>query len=256
MRRVPLYGMHDQPLRAQSFGDWADEYDRYRAGYPAALAADLLAGGRHTVLDIGCGTGKAAVALAEQGGDVLGVEPDERMARVARGHGIPMEVARFEEWDSAGRRFDVVTCASSWHWLDPESTLPRIPALLDSGGLLARIWNIHVFDDEVRQALDAVYDDYPASLDRFGHDPTDQPEPHDPLHDLPGMAVLPPRAYRWSATLTTEQWIHRIRTYTSHQRLGAASLSVLQARVASVIDGFGGTITPQVITYCQLSRRL
>src|SRR5205823_349765 len=115
---VPLYGMHDQPARAQSFGDWADAYDRYRAGYPPALAADLLDGGRRTVLDIGCGTGKAAVALAERGGEVLGVEPDDRMARIARAHGIPVEVARFEDWDAAGRRFDVITCASTWQWLD------------------------------------------------------------------------------------------------------------------------------------------
>ncbi len=251
---MPLSGMHDQPDRAQSFGDWADEYDRYRPGYPAALAADLLAGGRRTVLDIGCGTGKAAVALAEQGGDVLGVEPDERMARIAIAHGIPTEVARFEDWNSRGRCFDVITCASTWHWLDPALTLPRIPPLLNAGGLLARIWNIHVLDDEVRQALDAVYENHPDSLDRFGHDPTDQPEPPDPLREVPGMAVLPSRTYHWSATLTTEQWLHRISTYTSHQLLGEASLNALRARVASVIDGFGGTITPHLITYCRLSR--
>src|ERR1700709_640525 len=114
--------MHDQPDRAQSFGDWADEYDRYRAGYPAALAADLLAGGRRSVLDIGFGTGKAALAVAEQGGDVLGGDPAGRMARVASANGIPPEVARFEDWNPRGRRFDVIICASTWHWLDPGLT--------------------------------------------------------------------------------------------------------------------------------------
>ena len=58
------------------------------------------------------------------------------------------------------------------------------------------------------------------------------------------MAVLPSRTYHWSATLTTEKWLHRISTYTSHQLLGEASLNALRARVASVIDRFGGTISP------------
>ncbi|MFC4033133.1 hypothetical protein ACFO3J_16795 [Streptomyces polygonati] len=44
---------------------------------------------------------------------MLGVEGDERMAEVARSHGVEVEVGAFETWDDAGRRFDLVTCADA-----------------------------------------------------------------------------------------------------------------------------------------------
>ncbi len=252
---MPLYGMHDQPARARSFGERAEAYDRGRADYPDALAEDLLAGGRRRVLDVGTGTGKAARLLARHGADVLGVEPDERMAEVARGTGIETEVAAFEDWEAAGRRFDLITCASAWHWLDPGRTLPRIPQLLVPGGLLARMWNIHVFDPEVLRELDAVYAELAPAVESFGHDPTGEPEPPDPFHGVPGMAVLPSRAYRWTETLTAGAWTDRIATYSGHRRLGPEALAALQARVAAVIDGFGGTISARMVTFCQLTRR-
>ena len=39
-----------------------------------------------------------------RGVPVLGIEIDERMADVARGHGVAVEVAAFETWDAAGAR--------------------------------------------------------------------------------------------------------------------------------------------------------
>jgi Methyltransferase domain len=57
--------------------------------------------------------------LARRGLSVLGVEVDERMAEVARGHGAEVEIAAFEGWDAGGRTFDLVTCVDAWHWIDP-----------------------------------------------------------------------------------------------------------------------------------------
>lgn len=41
------------------------------------------------------------------------------MAAFARDRGLPVEVAAFEAWDPAGRAFDAVIAAQSWHWVDP-----------------------------------------------------------------------------------------------------------------------------------------
>ena len=43
---------------------------------------------------------------------VLGVDPDPRMAGLARENGLDVEVATFEEWDAAGRRLAVFWNAS------------------------------------------------------------------------------------------------------------------------------------------------
>ena len=96
--------LHRDRGRAGSFGSVAEQYDRYRPGYPVALIDDLAALRPATVLDVGCGTGKAAVALAGRGLAVLGVEPDERMAEVARGHGVEVQVTRSRTTTPRGAR--------------------------------------------------------------------------------------------------------------------------------------------------------
>jgi len=97
-------GLHTDRDRAQVFGGVAALYDATRPTYPSGLIDDLLAGAPDRVLDVGCGTGIVSVLLAQRGADVLGIEPDPRMAQVARGKGIEVEVARFERWESRGRR--------------------------------------------------------------------------------------------------------------------------------------------------------
>lgn len=109
------------------FGEDAERYDRARPAYPELLVDDLVALGGRRALDVGRGTGKAGRLLAARGWEVLGVEPDRRMAVVARRHGPDVEIARFEEWDPAGRTFDLVTSGQAWHWIDPGRVLTRRP---------------------------------------------------------------------------------------------------------------------------------
>src|SRR4051794_21607664 len=73
---MPLEGMHEQRRRAASFGSVAQAYDRFRSGYPEALIDHLLADHPSSTLDVGCGTGKVAAAVAARGFRVVGVEPD------------------------------------------------------------------------------------------------------------------------------------------------------------------------------------
>ncbi|MEU6787352.1 class I SAM-dependent methyltransferase [Nonomuraea angiospora] len=125
--------LHLDRARATSFGSVAEQYDRYRPECPDELIDELTASRPTRVLDVGCGTGKVARTLARRGLTALGVEADERMADVARGHGIEVEVAPFETWDDAGRRFDLMTCGDAWHWIDPDAGIAKAARVLDPG---------------------------------------------------------------------------------------------------------------------------
>ena len=73
--------------RALSFGATAEEYDRVRPSYPAALIDDLEALHPRAVLEVGAGTGKAYELLVRRGLDVLAVEADARIAAIVRTQG-------------------------------------------------------------------------------------------------------------------------------------------------------------------------
>ena len=94
---------------AESFGSDPERYDRARPRYPEAMVQRIVRSspGRD-VLDVGCGTGIAARQFRAAGCRVLGVEPDARMADLARRSGVGVEVATFEAWDPAGREFDAI----------------------------------------------------------------------------------------------------------------------------------------------------
>src|SRR6516162_9826685 len=101
---LPEREPHQQRQVAESFGTNAERHDRTRPRYPDALVERIVATipGRE-VLDVGVGTGIAARQLQAAGCRVLGVDPDARMAGVARQTGVEVEVAAFEAWESAGR---------------------------------------------------------------------------------------------------------------------------------------------------------
>src|SRR5580698_4750483 len=106
--------------RAGSFGDNAEQYDRVRPGYPETLVDFLLADGARRVIDVGCGTGIASQLFMNRGCEVLGLEPDPRMAEVARRRGLVVELGTIEAFDAGSRVFDLLIAGQSWHWVDPQ----------------------------------------------------------------------------------------------------------------------------------------
>ena len=125
---------HQNRQVAESFGSDAERYDRTRPPYPAAMVEQIMersAGAE--VLDVGCGTGIEVRQFRVAGCTVLGVEPYARMAEVARRSGIEVEVARFDDWEAAGRQFDAIIAGTAWHWVDPMAGAVRRPGCFGPG---------------------------------------------------------------------------------------------------------------------------
>jgi len=149
---------HLQRQVAEGFGADAGRYDRARPSYPADLVSRIIAEcpGRD-FLDAGCGTGISARLLAAAGCRVLGVDPDPRMAEQARQGGTEVEVAKFEDWDPAGRSFDAVIAAQAWHWVDPVAGAAKAASALRPGGRLTVLWNVFDPPRELREAFAGVF---------------------------------------------------------------------------------------------------
>lgn len=101
------------------------------------------------VLEIGCGTGIACVALAEQGAVVTGVDIDEANLRVARErcavHGVEVRLARCSAVDVkrlfGDERFDLIVFFAS---LEHMTLAERLQSIRDTWAMLAEgsLWSV------------------------------------------------------------------------------------------------------------------
>lgn len=139
--------------RRQSFGAVAEDYDRYRPGYPQSFLERLLAaagiGAGSTVLDIGAGTGQLTRELLELGYRVIAVEPDDRMRAVLQQrHPSARAVAgSAEEIPLAAGTVDAAVGGQMWHWVDPSRAVPELGRVIRPGGRLNVLWSLR--DDRV-----------------------------------------------------------------------------------------------------------
>lgn len=253
--------LHDDRRRAVSFGDDPDAYDRERPSYPPALIDELVSTGPRRVLDVGCGTGKAGRLLVERGCEVLGVEPDARMAALARGHGLEVEVARFEDWDAAGRRFDLAVSGQAWHWLDPCGGARAAAEALRPEARLALFWNRGAHEPEVQAALDEVYSRLvPSIRENSGALGTIDPArgmSHDEAIAVDGrFGHAEAFAYEWAHDYPRERWLELIGTHSDHRVLPGAERARLLGAVGEVIDRLGGSIRLNYRTVLTCWRRL
>jgi 2-polyprenyl-3-methyl-5-hydroxy-6-metoxy-1,4-benzoquinol methylase/GNAT superfamily N-acetyltransferase len=93
-------GIHPWARHAAKEADWIREWCRMT--------------GPESVLDLGCGTGRHGIALAQQGHDVLGIDYAEPLLHAARTAATGVAGATFRIADcrslETGRTFDVVLC--------------------------------------------------------------------------------------------------------------------------------------------------
>lgn len=247
--------MHQDRGRAESFGSAAEAYDRFRSGYPDALIDDLLVGRPSITLDVGCGTGKVAAAIAARGFRVVGVEPDQRMAEVARARGLEVDVVSFENWDSRRQMFDLVTCGHAWQWIDPLVGGSKAASVLRPGGVIALFWNYHVLDDALLAEVRTAYETYAPDLSVVGQDPSGLQDA-DPFSGLPSLSPGETHTYRWVREFEGTDWTGMLGTFSDHQRLGEERLTALQHAVRRIINRHGGLIAAQGGTYVWSARKV
>lgn len=250
------------------FDTVAELYDRARPTYPDAVFDDLakLAGLREgaRVLEIGCGTGQATLPLARRGYRITAVELGVNLAAVAQRNfaaypDVEVVAAAFEDWPLPPEHFDLVFAATSFHWLDAASTLPKIASALRPGGSVAILSGGHVeggtsrFFVDVQQCYERYMPGTPPGLrlSRAEDLPVGSPE-----IDASGLfAPVQSRRYVWLREFTTQTYIDELGTYSSHLALDEEHRRALLACVRALIDErYGGRITKAYVTDLDVAR--
>lgn len=231
--------------RALSFGAVAARYERFRFGYPEAVADVVLGhadGAVRTALEIGAGTGKATRLFAARGVAVTATDPDGAMLAELRRH-VPRDVVTVESSFEAlplDRTYDLVLAAAALHWTRPDGRWDRVAALLRPGGVVAS------FGGEVRLADPALEDAVRAAR-----------EPILPVDDVPSPDGTPPgSAMQWPGTemlaspsfegvrqhvverrptLTAQEYVGHLSTVSAYLQLPEPARVDVLGRIARVL---------------------
>ncbi len=256
---------HLQRQVAEGFGADAGRYDRARPSYPADLVERIIAAspGRD-VLDVGCGTGICARLFQAAGCRVLGVDPDPRMAGLARQGGTETEVARFEDWDPAGRTFDAVIAAQAWHWVGPAAGTAKAAAVLRPGGRLAVFSNAFGPPEDLREAFAGVFHrvvpdspsagfwDRPAvGIYRAGY-----AKAADVMRQAGAFGEPEEWLFRWQRRYTRDEWLELVPTTGGFTRHPEAIQRELLDGLGAAVDAAGGTFTMSYTTIAATAARL
>jgi SAM-dependent methyltransferase len=256
-------------VRARAFDAWADEYERYRPGYPAALfdlvAARLELPDDATVVDLGAGTGKVARGAAIRGWRVTAVDPGEPMLAVLRARaaaeGLQIAVVnrRAEDTGLEAAAFDAALAGEAYHWFDASAALAEMARIVRPGGGIAFFWNVV---DEQRSPLVAAER---RLVNEYGIDGSDvrRPGPRPETRDAVRAAAAfeEPEFYQVAhvVAMTGADHVGLART-KSHLRTAPAELQERYGRAfADMMAGLGIGSDDQIevpyIVDCWIARR-
>jgi len=253
----------------ETFDAVAERYDRVRPRYPAALVDAIVTaaglGPDSRVLEIAPGTGQLTVPLAATGCRLTAVELGASLAAVAR-RGLAdrpraeVVVADFDTWEPPAASFDLVTCATAFHWLDPATRVPRTAAALRPGGLLAV-----VLTDHVAGGTTQFFHDSQVHYERWvpGTPPglllKDACEVTADLTEFtrePGYEDVTVRRFTQDITYSTDRYLEVLLTYSNHLALDESSRTGLLRALRELIDTrYGGSVTKRYLHELLTARR-
>ncbi|MEV6717571.1 class I SAM-dependent methyltransferase [Lentzea sp. NPDC051208] len=245
---------------AESFGVDPERYDRTRAEYPEAMIERIVsASPGPDFLDVGCGTGIAARQFQAAGRTVLGVEPDRRMAAFARGTGLEVEVAKFEEWEPAGRTFDAVVSGTAWHWVDPVAGAATAARVLRPGGVLAPFGHVYQLPPALAEALAEAFrrvaPDSPLSFTGRSEVPVLDAyqglyaRAADGIREAGGFGEPELWRYDWQRAYSREALLDLVPTSGGLTALPPERLAEVVAALGTAVDEMGGTVTVPYATW-------
>jgi SAM-dependent methyltransferase len=161
------------PFEPRRFQTAAAHYLAGRPAYAPRLIERVVElcslGAADRILDLGCGPGQLAIALAPFVGSVLGVDPEPEMLRIAYGS-APANV----RW-RAGSSYDLaadwggfraVVMGRSFHWMDRADTLRRLEDMIEPDGAVVLFKDSHpqVPENTLRREFRALLEKHaPAS---------------------------------------------------------------------------------------------
>lgn len=239
-------------MSADRFRSTVPYYVKYRPRYPPELldrVADVLAlDGRGRLLDLGCGPGTVAIALAARFEEVVGLDPEPAMLEAARreaaSSGVSVTLVLGTDGDLGPQlgRFRVVTIGRSFHWMNENRTLTVLDPMVVAGGgvVLLRIFNPDTPENAWCVRWNSVRRRYSAEARTLRAEDTGGEAP---LRDS-AFSAITRLSHRWSRRLPIDDLVGRALAMSSTspavlgERRGVFEADLRRALAPDAVDGF------------------
>lgn len=236
------------PLNPDRFDRAVDHYVAARLDYAPALIDWLVretgAAGKR-VLDLGCGPGFIANAIAPHVAEVIGLDPSPKMIEAARADAAPnarFELGSSEDLSAVQGPVQLVTIGRAFHWMNRAQTLADLDPLIAPTGAIALI-NDKAVDVPMNrwwQAFNAVAKSFAVMDDYNQHRASDNWVPHDAVliasafDDLRSIMVY--QTHEWSFERLMRNTLSR--SATTEALLGD-QLPAMEAALRDALAPFG-----------------
>lgn len=237
-----------------TFNEDAQNYDTYRPTYPKELFLDIIqysdiSLGKNA-LEIGVGTGQATEPILNNGCNVKAIELGNNLAQYVKNkfrdyENFSVINEDFIEYPIEEEYFDLVYCATAFHWLPEKVAFEKVKNILKSNGTIALFWN-HPFpnrqDDISNIASRKIYNKYRPTDKEIIEFNQNNCTKHINELDKYGFKDITCKLYHRKRTLTSEQYIGLLNTYSDHRALPTELKNSFERDMKASIDEIGGMI--------------
>lgn len=236
------------------FNEDVKNYEKYRPTYPKELFLDIINYAKISsddrALEIGIGTGQATSPFLDSGFNVTALELGDNLSQYVNEKFINYENfnvinSDFMDYPIEKDTFDLVYCATAFHWLPVVEGYRKVKNVLKDNGTIALFWNhpfVNRHDDISNIANKKIYDKYrPSDKEIVEFSKNDYQKHIDELEQL-GFRNITSKLYHNQRTLTSEEYISLLNTYSDHRALPLEMKTNFEIDMKNAIDEIGGKI--------------
>lgn len=229
-------------------------YDKYRPHYPKEMFWDIISYAKlHStdkLIEIGIGTGQATLPFLKMGCEITAVEIGDNLCRFASDkyktyENLQIVNSDFMLFPTEENSADLIYSATAFHWLPQREAYEKIKRTLKPRGVVALFWN-HPFpnreNDPTNIANIKVYNKYrpsPKKLTEFTE--ADCEKRVSELKEF-GFNDVTAKVYRRVRTLSSEDYINLLNTYSDHRALDCDIKAQFEQDMLHEITAVGGKI--------------
>jgi len=248
--------------RNESFDKVAKVYDEIRPSYPQELINDIIdkteISCEDKLLEIGAGTGKATIQLAEKGLQIHCVELGQNLADILikkclNYPKVTVDVASFEQWQPKPKEtFDLVYCAQAFHWIDPQIRYKKCHSLLNENGHIALFWygpsnEISKVNLEINSLIEKYVPNYSNNdVEKNNYMETREMRKAEIVSSglFTDVQIF---EYLWENALNTDMYIKVLNSYSGYAVLKDELKIKLNKEVENIVNKHGGIVKSKLM---------